>query len=204
MTEPYFPAKPLAVVLDIKDPHSYLAKDPTYALADEMGVDVDWLPFVSRALRRHSPRGEDRGSRHRRFRGAYVERSIARYADARGITIRNIYRAPDSSLACMGMLAAKAHSQAVLRNYLDLAFRQYWEDDLDIEDPDTVAQVLAAAGVSDFDFDAAGFRALQESLDLAGVLETPAYLVDGEVFLGRAHLPMIRWMLAGRAGPPPI
>ena len=90
------------MVLDIKDPHSYLAKDPTYALADEMGVDVDWLPFVSRPLRRHSQLGEDRGSRHRRFRAAYVERSIARYAGVRGIAIRDIYRAPDSSLAWHG------------------------------------------------------------------------------------------------------
>ena len=39
---------------------------------------------------------------------------------------------------------------------------------------------------------------------LAGVFETPAYLVDGEVFLGRAHLPMVRWILSNRAGPPPI
>ena len=204
MTEPYSPTKPLAVVLDIKDPHSYLAKDPTYALADEMGIDVDWLPFVSRPLRRHSARGEDRGSRHRRLRSVYIERSIRRYAAVRGITMRNIYRAPDSSLACMGMLAAKAHSEAALRKYLDLAFRQYWEGDLDIEDPDTVSRLLSDAGVVDFDLDSARLTALQNTLDLAGVLETPAYLIDGEVFLGRAHLPMIRWILGGRAGPPPI
>ena len=204
MTQPHSPNKPLTVVLDIKDPHSYLAKDPTCALVDEMGVDVDWLPFVSRPLRRHSARGEDRGSRHRHFRAAYIERAIACYAGARGITIRDIYRAPDSSLAGMGMLAAKAHSEGALRTYLDLAFRRYWENDLDIEDPDSVSGLLSAAGVSVFDFDAVGFSALQESLDLAGVLETPAYLVDGEVFLGRAHLPMIRWILGGRAGPPPI
>lgn len=204
MAQPYSPTKPLAVVLDIKDPHSYLAKDPTYALADEMDVDIDWLPFVSRPLRRHSARGEDRGSRHRAFRAAYIERSIARYAGVRGITIRNIYRAPDSSLACLGMLAAKAHSEAALRKYLDLAFRQYWEDDLDIEDPDSVSRLLSDAGVVEFDFDSARLKALQDSLSLAGVLETPAYLLAGEVFLGRAHLPMIRWLLGGRAGPPPI
>ena len=201
--KPYVSTRPLAVVLDIKDPHSCLAKDPTYALADQLGLDIDWLPFVSRPLR-HAPGGEDRGSRHRRFRAAHVERSIARYAGARGITIRNIYRAPDSSLAGMGMLAAKAHSEGALRDYLDRVFRQYWEDDLDIEDAGTISGLLSAAGVGDFDPDAVYFEAMQESLALAGVFETPAYLVDGEVFLGRAHLPMIRWILAGRAGPPPI
>lgn len=204
MTEAYASTRPLAVVLDIKDPQSYLAKDPTYALADDLGIDIDWLPFVSRPLRRQTAVGEDRGSRHRRFRAAYLERSIARYASIGGITIRNIYRAPDSSLAGMGMLAAKAHSEDALRRYLDRAFRQYWEDDLDIEDADAVAGLLSAAGVADFDPDAERFEALQESLALAGVFETPAYLVDGDVFIGRAHLPMIRWILGGRAGPPPI
>ena len=204
MAEPYTSSGSLAVVLDVKDPHSYLAKDPTYALADDLGIDIDWLPFVSRPLRRHTPGSEDRGSRHRRFRAAYVERSIERYARVRGIAIRNIYRAPDSSLAGMGMLAARAHSAGALRHYLDRAFRQYWEDDLDIEDADTVSGLLSAAGVADFDPDAARFEALQESLALAGVFETPAYLVDGEIFVGRAHLPMIRWILAGRAGPVPI
>lgn len=204
MVEPYSPTKPLAVVLDIKDPHSYLAKDPTYALADEMGVEIDWLPYVSRPLRRHSAQDEDRGSRHRRFRTAYVERSIVRYAGVRGITIRNIYRAPDSSLAGMGMLAAGEHSERALRNYLDRIFRQYWAEDLDIEDADVIAGLLAAAGVVDFDFDAARFEALQDSLAQAGVFGTPAYLVDGEIFLGRAHLPMIRWLLSGRADHPPI
>ena len=102
------------------------------------------------------------------------------------------------------MLAAKSHSEAALRKYLDLAFRQYWEDDLDIESPDSVSRLLSAAGVLDFDRDTERLRTLQDSLSVAGVLETPAYLVEGEVFLGRAHLPMIRWILAGRAGPPPI
>ena len=204
MTEPYASTRRLAVALDIKDPNSYLAKDPTYALADELGLDIDWLPFVSRPLRRPASDGEDRGSRHRRFRAAYVERSIARYASVRGVTIRNIYRAPDSSLAGMGMLIARAHSEGALRTYLDRAFRHYWEDDLDIEDADTISGLLSAAGIADFDPDVGHFTALQESLALAGVLETPAYLVDGDIFHGRAHLPMIRWILSNRAGPPPI
>ena len=194
----------MAVVLDIKDPHSYLAKDPTYALADELGLEIDWLPFVSRPLRRHAGGDEDRGSRHRRFRAAYNERSIQRYASVRGVTIRNIYRAPDSTLAGMGMLAARAHSEGALRNYLDRAFRQYWEDDLDIEDAGIVSGLLSAAGVGAFEPDGSQFDALQESLAAAGVFETPAYLIDDDIFIGRAHLPMIRWILAGRSGLPPI
>ena len=203
MADPYASNRPLAVVLDIKDPDSYLAKDPTYALADEFGLEIDWLPFASRPLRRPAA-GSDRGSRHRRFRAAYIERSIQRYAGARGLAIRDIYRAPDSTLAGVGMLAAKAHSEAALRSYLDLAFRQYWEDALDIEDAGVISRLLSAAGVGEFHPDAEQFRTLQERLALAGVFDTPAYLLDADVFIGRAHLPMVRWILEDRAGPPPI
>ncbi|MDE0055437.1 MAG: 2-hydroxychromene-2-carboxylate isomerase, partial [Gammaproteobacteria bacterium] len=91
-----------------------------------------------------------------------------------------------------------------LRDYVDRAFRQYWEEGLDIEDADAISRLLSAAGVGEFDPDVDHFRALQERLALAGVFDTPAYLVDGDIFLGRAHLPMIRWILTGRAGPPPI
>ena len=38
----------------------------------------------------------------------------------------------------------------------------------------------------------------------AGVGGVPAYLTCGEVFLGRQHLPMIRWLLEGEKGPVPI
>jgi hypothetical protein len=37
-----------------------------------------------------------------------------------------------------------------------------------------------------------------------GVSGVPCYLVEDEVFLGRQHLPMIRWILGGRRGPGPI
>jgi 2-hydroxychromene-2-carboxylate isomerase len=37
-----------------------------------------------------------------------------------------------------------------------------------------------------------------------GLFQVPAYLVEEEVFYGRQHLPMIRWILAGRSGPIPI
>ena len=59
-------------------------------------------------------------------------------------------------------------------------------------------------GVATFAEDADEFAALQERLVAAGLFNAPAYLVGEEVFFGRAHLPMIRWLLTDRAGPPPI
>ena len=41
-------------------------------------------------------------------------------------------------------------------------------------------------------------------LSEAGVFQTPAYLLGDEVFIGRQHLPLIRWRLEGERGPGPI
>ena len=45
---------------------------------------------------------------------------------------------------------------------------------------------------------------LAAELQERGLFQVPAYLVEEEVFYGRQHLPMIRWILAGRSGPIPI
>ena len=45
---------------------------------------------------------------------------------------------------------------------------------------------------------------LADELRERGLVQVPAYIVEDEVFYGRQHLPMIRWILAGRSGPVPI
>jgi 2-hydroxychromene-2-carboxylate isomerase len=79
-----------------------------------------------------------------------------------------------------------------------------------MEDEDVVAALIAESGG-----DAAGFSAflagegrrehdaLQAQLHGAGVFGVPSYVIDGEVFFGREHLPAVRWMLGGRRGPAP-
>ena len=47
-------------------------------------------------------------------------------------------------------------------------------------------------------------ESLRAELAAAGVWNTPAYLVAGELFIGRQHLPMVEWLARGRAGAPPI
>ncbi len=201
--EPFVPTKPLTVGIDIKSPECYLALGPTRALVRESGVDVDWLPVVT-SPPRPAPDGDDRASRHKRHRAAYRAMDLARYARAAGLTIRAPERTPDSTLAGMAMLAAKAHSNDALQGFLDRAFERYWKADLDLEDRGALRAILDEVGVADFAEDAAGFQALLESLGEAGLFTAPAYLVENEVFNGRAHLPMIRWILEGRVGPGPI
>ncbi len=203
MTEALTPASPLTVTLDVKRPECYLAIAPTRALAAELGIAVDWLPTIA-SPHRPPPAGDGRSERHLRHRATYNAQEIERYAAVQGLVIQDIYRDPDSTLFGMAMLAAKDHSDAALHAFLDRAFAAYWRSELDIEDRAALGGHLSAAGVAAFAENAAEFEALQARIAAAGLFNAPAYLVGDEVFFGRAHLPMIRWLLTDRAGPAPI
>lgn len=204
---------PLRVALDLRHPFAYLALGPTLRLGRELGLAIDWLPLCAQTLRPPSPPGprDDRGIRHRRHRAHMIAREIAVYADAQGLTLREPYRDDPADAANLAWLWVRAEAPPRLLPFLQETFRRYWAVELAAGDPDAVAEVLRACGL-----DADAFRrwaggpgselAAQVAGELAavGVFQSPAYVLDGEVFYGRQHLPMIRWLLQGRQGPAPI
>jgi len=201
------------VCIDFKNPKAYLALAPTFALEDSLRLRFDWLPASVSPLTRPAARrpNEDRGTQHRRMRAEYYERDFRRYARVYGIELGDLYRNPDTSLACVGLLFAKRADDGAVRRYLQLAFERYWGGRLDVEDARAIAAVLGEAGVSTGGWDAFAsgegrdeYERLGRALREGGVFDVPAYIVDGDVFFGRQHLPMIEWLLTGRRGEPPL
>ncbi len=194
----------LSVAIDFKSPGAYLALRPTCALADELGIDIDWQPLVIRQSTEEAPSaGNDRGSRHRRIRADYLERDVARYAADRGLVIRGFDRRRDSTLAAIGLLWVKRHAPSLTRAYMERVFERYGREALDIEDENAMRALLAEIGAPVSAFEAfvkgegrAELARIQSELRDAGVFEVPSYLVKGEVYLGRQHLPLIRSMLS--------
>jgi 2-hydroxychromene-2-carboxylate isomerase len=73
-----------------------------------------------------------------------------------------------------------------------------------------VAGALREAGAGDAGFEAfqAGpgrveHDAMQAAIFDAGIFGVPSYVVAGELFFGREHLPRVRWLLSGKRGAPP-
>jgi len=210
---PYAFTESLALCLDLKNPLSYLALKSAFALVDELGIVLECLPFAAAALKAPMPARPDdeRGTRHRRLRAEYLALDIARYAAVQGLVIRGIYRSPDTSSFAAGLLWLNAKRPDRVRDYLLTVFDGYWRETFDIEAPDAIGRVMGRLGEDDEAFASfAGDEApaatanLHQQLVAAGVINVPSYVVQGQVFLGRAHLPMVRWLLAGRRGPPPI
>lgn len=206
-------AAALSVLLDLRHPLAYLALHPTLAFAESLAVAVNWLPLEVPTLGPpSSPReGDDRGIRHRRHRARALAREIETYAAAQGLVLRDFYRHGSARIANLGWLWLREHRPDALQRYLVDVFRAYWSVAFDPADPAQVASMVTGAGG-----DAAAFlawaegegprvaSALADELRERGLFQVPAFVVGDEVFYGRQHLPMIRWILEGRSGPVPI
>ncbi len=210
MAEP----RTIIVYTDFKSPYAYLAKDLAYELERDFPVRLDWLPYdLDLADFMGSARVDDSGrvleaqrTPHQWRRVKYSYMDCRRQARKRGLMIRGTQKIWDSRVAFYGMLYAKQQGEAVLRRYLDMVFERFWKRELDIEDPAVIAAVLTEASA-----DAAGFAAyaaadapqelarICREAEEKGVFGVPSFIIDGELFWGREHLPDIREMLAGPA-----
>ena len=194
----------IAFAFDFTNAASLLAFKPTYALADELGVNVELLPFPTE-VRETPPDGSDEtvGARHARVRTAYVAADTARYARWQGIELNRDATGVDSTVACAGCLWAGRVGAA--RNYAARVLAEFWAGRLEL-DPEPLADVLddlGAPGFLGYDYG----RDLEEhkaEVVSRGVYNVPTYVVDGQHFVGRQHLPMIRWLLGGSEGPGPL
>jgi 2-hydroxychromene-2-carboxylate isomerase len=202
----------VTVYIDYKSPYAYLAKDLAYELERDFALRAQWLPYVLDipsflGSARVSPDGavlEESRNAHQWRRVRYSYMDCRREARKRGLVIRGPQKIWDSTLAAAGMLYAKRAGDDVFRRYNDAVFERFWKRELDIEDAGVIAAVLNEAGADGdaFPAEAAAGReevaAISRAAEAAGVFGVPSFVVSGELFWGREHLPDIRAMLAVR------
>jgi len=200
----------ITVYSDYKSPYAYLAKDPIYTLAAEASVTLVWKPYIldipqflgsARVDTAGNVLEENRNAHQwRRVRYSYMD--CRRQARKQGLIIRGTQKIWDSSLAAAGMLFAQSQGEQVFRRYHDAVFERFWRRELDIESVPAIEAVLQEAGASTSGFldradqGRAEVAQIARDAEAMGVFGVPSYIVDGEVFWGREHLPDIRTMLA--------
>ncbi len=216
--DPWHSEHPLIVYIDIKSPYAFIARDPTLALARQLGISIDWRPLTldipsylgSARTGAGGKVVESKRSASQWDAVRYAYQDARRYAARAGYTLRGTTKIWDTSLAHIGFLWAKQQGDATLQGYLDQVYPPFWRRELDVEAPEVIEQALTAAGA-----DVTGFlpwlagegRELHDGMQAAifgaGIFGVPGYVVDGELHFGREHLPRVRWMLMGRDGAPP-
>ena len=206
--------RPLIVYLDLKSPYAFVAKDPTRKLASSLGIQVDWRPLSldipsfagSARLDPGDNVAESQRSAAQWTWIKYAYMDARRYARRQGLTLRGTVKIWDTTLAGIAMLWAKSQGDDVLARFLDLSFEQFWRRELDAESPDAIESVLSESGAATAGFAAyvdatrADYHEQQLAIFDAGIFGVPGYVVEGEYYWGREHLPRIRWILEGRLG----
>ena len=217
MFDPLRSERPLIVYVDLKSPYAFVAVGPTRELAAAVGVAIDWRPLTldipsfagSARLDRIDRVIESQRSPAQWTWVKYAYRDARRYAALRGLTVRGTTKIWDTTLAGQGLLWAKAAGDAILARYLDLTYERFWKRELDAEDMAVIEGVLRESGADTTDFASyvessrADYLARQVAIFEAGIFGVPGYVVDGEYYWGREHLPRIRWLLEDRRGPAP-
>jgi len=204
----------LAVYIDYKSPYAYLAKDLVHELERDFAVHIDWLPYTldipsalgSATVDDNGRVIEEQRNAHQWRRVRYSYMDCRRQAQKRGLVIRGPRKIWDSTLALRGMMYAKREGPTVLRRYHDTVFERFWKRELDIEDPGVISMVLAGTGANTTGLPTylagQGREELENicrAAEAMGVFGVPTFVLSGELFWGREHLPDIREMLGAKA-----
>ena len=114
----------------------------------------------------------------------------------RGLPVTDVYPDCDSTRSGLGLLWL-ADAQTVVRSrYVNLMFDSYFGKALDLDRVRGAVDEAGGDGAAFATF-AQGegpirFAQLQASLRAAGYGTSPTYVLDGEQFQGRQHLPLLR------------
>ncbi len=196
-------APALRVVLDLGQPESHLAFHATRRALRGSGLDVTWWPHVARPAL--APEGGERTQRHFAFRRAQEARQLELAAEALRVPLPP--QQVDTELLHRTWLFVIGYDVARVESFLELALERVAAVGAGL-DLDAVRALLEAAGCDAGAFDPEAWRRPAEEVlckhDEEGVVSTPGYLFGGEFFLGRAHLPLIRWRAGGEVGAPPL
>ena len=206
-------AAALVAYIDFKSANSRLALGPTLALVDEVGATVDWRPLGFQP--KHPKAGSADASRsavHARVRAEYRHREQALYARNQGIELIHPPANWDDFAANAGLLWLRRQGAEArqCRAYVAQVFADLWAGRMDSADATATAAVIVATGGEGVEFGAYLAGRAQAELDAVfaearalGANDTPAFVVGGELYIGRQHLPVIRWWLTGQVGEPP-
>ncbi|CAE7537432.1 unnamed protein product, partial [Symbiodinium microadriaticum] len=196
--------KCLDVYVDLKSPYAYLAVEPTYSLEDDFYVDLVWKPFVldiagvygsaEVGARNNKVRqGSDKRSPAQWKAVKYSYANVRRYAGERTpkLTVFGTRKIWDTRWASSALLfAAEA---GYLKEFQQHLWPPFWRRELDPED-------LEVPGAESFPDFAKGIgrerlEAIQREAVSHGVFGVPTYILDGQLFFGREHLPLLRRLL---------
>ncbi len=175
---------------DYKSPFAYLAFDPAFALEDRFRIRLRWIPFQLRI------KGKGERSLYSEHKARYSYLDARRWAKPRGLVIRGPLKVYDTTPALIGGLFAE--QQGRLLEYSRRVYELFFRRELEADQPDAVASVIASLGMSADDYrkflSGEGARTYERAQDEAAndhVFGVPLFIFEGEPFWGHDRIPVL-------------
>jgi 2-hydroxychromene-2-carboxylate isomerase len=182
------------VYTDYKSPYAFVANKAIFALEQEHGVELEWLPYTLRIPEFMGSVEARTPHFWRKVRYLYMD--ARRFANAQGLTMKGPKRIYDAFYSSAGMLFAQRHG--IFRAYHDTVFRRFWSHELEIDDLADISGVIASIGGSAGDFETyVNGPARQEhdriidEAEALGVFGVPTMIFNGELFWGGDRIAML-------------
>jgi 2-hydroxychromene-2-carboxylate isomerase len=181
---------------DYKSPYAYLAFDPGMELERKFNVRVRWRPFQLRL------KGKGQRSVYSEYKVKYSYLDARRWANMRpgGLVLKGPVKVYDTTPALVGGLFAERPGR--LLDYSRTVFERFFKRELEVDQPDAIAAVIAGLGMSDAayrDYLAGeGMRAYEEAQEEAAadhVFGVPIFIFRGEPFWGHDRLGLLEHRL---------
>ena len=179
--------KEVKMYSDYKSPFAYLAFDPAFTLEERFRVRLRWIPFQLRI------KGKGERSLYSEHKARYSYLDARRWAKPRGLVIRGPLKVYDTTPALIGGLFAQ--QQGRLLDYSHRVYELFFKRELEADQPEAVASVIASLGMSADDYgkflSGDGALAYQRAQDEAAadhVFGVPLFFFDGEPFWGYDRL----------------
>jgi 2-hydroxychromene-2-carboxylate isomerase len=183
--------EPLKLYFDYKSPFAYLAAEPAFELPARYAVELRWLPFLLRI------KGKGERSQYSEWKAQYSYLDARRWANRRGgFPIKGPLKVYDSTAALVGGLFAQR--EGFFRPYTLETYARFFRRELEIDQPDAVADLIATLGGSADAYRAFlagdGRVALEASIDQAHadqIFGVPIFVFRGERFWGHDRIPLL-------------
>ena len=184
----------ITAYIDFKSLDCFLAIGPILKLADDCQAPVRWQPYRSkeRALPTQVA-NESVTQTHHRVRAESERRLQQHYARLRGLHIDPSRGQIDTS-AALGWLASLEGDTS---SFVSRLFTAHWIDHTDINDPSFLKEVTTQCDLRRTG-DAVDLSSIEREAEEKGLFDAPTFFIEGQMFMGRAHIPLIRQVLADR------
>ena len=192
-------SKKVEFFFDVGSPASYLAWTQLESIAQRTNAKIIWRPMllgaVFQATGNASPAAVP-------AKGPYMLKDLQRFSNIYGVPFNFNPFFPLNTMHLMRGATAYLE-EPEFQTYLAAIFNALWSEQLNMESPEVVAEVLTKAGIDVTDFMARisetevkeRLKDTTEEAVARGVFGAPSFFVNGEMFFGQDRLSFVETAL---------